>query len=219
LKLKPGVDPEPLLVTLRRGVTVRGRLFGVDGKPVSQARMLSRLNITPWEHMVGGQTDVFDGRFELRGCDPQATYRVIFFDAIHQQGAVAEIAGKQAGGEPVIVRLAPCGRAKARLVSHDGQPLRNKRVKMDLIVTPGGANFQTKELLADALWISNLDWVHYRDGPRTDAEGCLSLPALIPGAVYRFDSPGRLDAVTKGYSVEAGKTVDWGTLTNLAVFD
>jgi RNA polymerase sigma factor (sigma-70 family) len=216
VKLKRDAEPEPLTVTLRRGVTVRGRLLGADGKPVTRARMLSRLNVSTWEHMMQSTpVEVYGGRFELRGCDPKASYRVIFYDAAGEQGAVAEIAGKAADGEPVTVRLAPCGTAKARLLS-GGRPLKNKRVKIDLIVTPGGAGFDGKAgPLADAAWVSNFDWAHYGRGPQTDDEGRLALPALIPGATYRVS----VGSGFKDYVAEAGKTVDWGDIDGAIVFE
>jgi hypothetical protein len=213
LKIEPEVQPEPLKVSLRRGVTVVGRLVGADGKPVAQARMLSRQNVSLWDHMVGGPTRVFDGRFELHGCDPEATYRVIFFDAKNQQGAVVEIPGKKSGGEPLTVRLAPCGTAKARLIGPGGEPLRNRWVKLELIVTPGGNEVDPKQMHADAANVSNLDWLHYGLGPRSDGQGLLTLPALIPGAAYRFT------ASAKEFTIEPGKTVDWGDIRDAFVIE
>jgi RNA polymerase sigma factor (sigma-70 family) len=214
VKLKRGSGSEPLKVTLRRGVTVRGRLLAAEGKPVARAVMLSRLNVSLWEHMMEHvPADVHDGRFELRGCDPRATYRVIFFDPAHEQGAVVEVAGKQAEGPPVTVRLAPCGTAKARLVS-GGRPARNKRVKIDLIVTPGSSGFSGEGPLADAAWISNFDWPRYGGGPRSDAEGRLTLPALVPGGTYRID----VQSKVKDFVIEAGKTVDLGDIDGATLF-
>src|SRR5262249_31115361 len=46
LDLKPGDDVHDVAVTFRRGARVSGRLIGPDGKPVAQALMISRLNIT-----------------------------------------------------------------------------------------------------------------------------------------------------------------------------
>jgi RNA polymerase sigma factor (sigma-70 family) len=215
LKLKRDAAPEPVTVTLRRGVTVRGRLLGADGKPADRALMLSRLNVSTWEHMMqSGPVEVRGGRFELRGGDPKATYRVIFYDPAREQGAVAEIAGKEADGEPVTVRLAVCGKAKARLLS-GGQPVKHKRVKIDLIVTPGGSGFSGKGPLADAAWVSNFDWAHYGHGPQTDGEGRLMLPVLIPGATYRI----QVGSGFKDHVAEASKTADWGDIDGAIVFE
>src|SRR5262249_20205673 len=189
-KLKRGTEPESLKVTLRRGLTVRGRLLAADGKPAARAMMLSRLNVSSWDHMMQSTpVEVRGGRFELHGCDPRETYRVIFFDPAHEQGAGGDIAGGQADGEPVTVRLALCGTAKARLL-RDGKPLGDRRVKIELIVTPGGTGFDGKGgLLADAAWISNFDWPRYGGGPRTDREGRLTVPAPLPGATDRLNLP------------------------------
>src|SRR5262249_23483566 len=99
-------------------------------------------------------------------------------------------------------------------LTHDGRPQRKGRVKIDLIVTPGGSGFDGKSPVADAVWISNLDWQRYGHGPRTDNEGRLTLPALIPGAKYRFF----LGSDGKDYTAEPGRTVDWGDIGGAAVF-
>jgi RNA polymerase sigma factor (sigma-70 family) len=208
LKFQKGTEPEPLRVALRRGVTVRGRVLGADSKPVARARMLSRQNISLYDHMIEGRTEIYDGHFELHGCDPGATYRVIFYDGANQQGAVAEIAAKQADGEPITVRLAPCSSATARVIN-GGQPIPHSRVKLELVVTPGASGFDGRHIKADTVWISNLDWTRYGQGPRTDGQGRLNLTALIPGATYRFE----LGHEAKDCTVEAGKTVDWGDIT------
>src|SRR5262249_4354022 len=72
--------PDPVRIALSRGKTIHGRLIDAAGKPVRRAFMVSRLNVMAWDHVVGGCSTVYDGHFELRGCDPKASYRVIFFD-------------------------------------------------------------------------------------------------------------------------------------------
>src|SRR5262249_2562037 len=126
--VRKDVPLEPVRVTLRRGVTIRGRLLDADGKPVARAGMFSRLKLDPWDPGVRAPAKVADGRSQLGGCDPLATYRVAFLDASRGQGATVEIAGKQAGDEPVTVRLAPCGTATARLVSGAGELFRKRQV-------------------------------------------------------------------------------------------
>jgi hypothetical protein len=65
------------------------------------------------------------GAFDLPGCDPDRAVPVYFLDVENQLGAVVELSGKQAG-EPVTVRLAPCGTATVRFVDGDGRPLANQ---------------------------------------------------------------------------------------------
>jgi hypothetical protein len=61
-------------------------------------------------------------RFSLQGCDPAGSDTVFFLDSEHEWTTKAIISGAQAGDAPVIVRLVPCGSAKARLVTR-GKPI------------------------------------------------------------------------------------------------
>src|SRR6202022_81320 len=117
LDLKSAAKPPGLTVKLRRGVTIKGRLVGPDGKPVAEAEMLCR---------VIARSNTFravvrNGRFELHGCDPQETYPVLFLDARHRLGAAVKLSAKHAAGDPVTVRLTPCGSARLRFVDAQGQ--------------------------------------------------------------------------------------------------
>jgi hypothetical protein len=197
--LKPRAEAVELKPRLRRGVTVRGRLVGPGGEGVARADMLFRpfsdLTGTYVSHMP---TPVTDGRFELRGCDPDKVHTVYFLDSSDRWGARAEIAGKQTGDEPVTVRLAECGLARVhfrdleRLLKHNASPT--------LVLRPGCgrrdyAAFQKGEVAEEA--------VRFLDRGRFDREDkTIAVFALIPGVTYR------LPGVTKEIKVEAGKTVD-----------
>jgi hypothetical protein len=65
-----------------------------------------------------------DGAFELHGLDQDRPTRVSFLEADRQWGTTLELSGKQAG-EDIIVRLEPCGQAKARFIRPDGKPVAN----------------------------------------------------------------------------------------------
>jgi hypothetical protein len=214
LQLKADAAPEPLQVTLRRGVTVQGRLVDPDGKPVARAWMMSRLQVSDWEHIVRMPAQVRDGRFELRGCDPEATYRALFYDAARDQGAVAEIAGKQTSGEPGTVRLAPCGSATLRLVSRDGQPLRKRATSFNLVVTPGDDGFAGKGPMADMLWNAYAYPEKYQRGARTDDRGCLQITGVIPGVTYRFNVQGGF----RDFTAKSGEAADWGDLVDPVLY-
>jgi RNA polymerase sigma factor (sigma-70 family) len=208
--IKRDSQPDPVRVTLRRGKTIHGRLIDAAGKPVGRALMVSRLNVMAWDHVAGGRSTVYDGHFELRGCDPKASYRVIFFDPSNQQGAVTEIASTS---ETVTVQLAPCGTAKARFVSGDHDPVPHRRTEIDIVVNPG-SNEREMVLDADVVPASGLDWQNYGVPPRSDDKGCLTLPALIPGATYRL---GRGPSFIFRSDAK-GKTQDWGKVRNAIFF-
>jgi protocatechuate 3,4-dioxygenase beta subunit len=213
LELATDATPDAIIVKLRRGVTVKGRLLDADGKPVARAVMASRLIVSEWEHIVRFSAKVFDGKFALRGCDPKQTYRVFFLSDDKQQGAVADIAGDRAD-EPVTVRLAPCGTATARLMARDGKPYAKRRLVCDVVITPGPSGMQAKEMHADLLGVVYLSSVHQPDYPGSDAEGCFTMRALIPGATYRF----YLQNGFKDCTAEAGKSLDWGDIADPVLF-
>jgi RNA polymerase sigma factor (sigma-70 family) len=209
-------EPKELAVTLRRGVTVRGKLLGPDGKPIAQALMMHRLHVgvaLVWRL----PERVRDGVFEVHGLDPEGSVRVYFLDAENQWGATVELSGKQAG-ETVTVKLAPCGQATARYVDGKGRPLAGWRIPPDIIITPGhsretpGRRDQEGELLADKGSVMTLDR-HTYDRIESDAQGHITFPALIPGATYqvnRFD--GEFPAPHKEFTAESGKAVDLGDI-------
>jgi RNA polymerase sigma factor (sigma-70 family) len=205
LDLKPKAEPVAVTIALRRGVTVTGRLAGPDGKPVAEARLLCRLPVASLGYSQLTPAVVCDGRFELPGCDPGKTYPVYFLDAANRHGAVVAVSGKQAGRAPVQVRLAPCGVAVVRFVDAGGKPVPNFRLgyyAVQLLVRPGAAEGKGMggQGEAETISVDLLDPLHYRREMSADAEGRLTLPALIPGATYRI---GRATEFTAA----AGKTV------------
>jgi hypothetical protein len=215
LDLKPGSPVHEVMVTLRPAVTVKGQLLGSDGKPPEEALMISRLRTTPLSlQWRGNPVPVRDGRFELHGCDPDKSYPVFFLDPQHQWGAAVELAGKAASGEPVTVRLAPCGSATVRFVDAAGKPVKNHRPPLQMIVTPGPDMFdpearKTGALLGDMDFVANIDRLNHWQEPPTDAQGRITWRALIPGAPYRIlQSNGK----GKTFTVESGKTADLGDI-------
>jgi RNA polymerase sigma factor (sigma-70 family) len=212
LDLQPGAAPHEAAVTLRRGATVRGRVVGPDGKPVAEGLMVSRLHIDPLAGYWRGRPEaVRDGRFELHGLDPDGTYPVYFLDARNKLGATVELSGKQAGQE-VSVRLAPCGSAATRLVDAGGKPLAGRQVALEIVVTPGPHYIDRKsylagELSADADVVANVDRLNHWNVPRTDADGRVTFPALIPGATYRIiDYSNQENPLKQEFRVEAGES-------------
>jgi hypothetical protein len=202
-------------VTLRRGVTVRGRVLGPDGKPVHSALMICRLHVTTFSPFWRFPVEVRDGRFELPGLDPEKSYPVHFLDPKTRCGATVTLSGKQAS-EAVTVRLGPCGQAKARIVGTDGKPLANHRPTLEIVVTPGALRYDVEasrkgELVADSDFLANIDRHNYWKGPQTDAEGRVTFPALVPGVTYRLLTVrGGKNVLGREFTVTAGKTLNLG---------
>jgi hypothetical protein len=179
---------------------------------VKEALLFCRLNGWPWfidYHPHLSHRYVRGGRFELRGLDPARSYPVYLLDAKNKLGAVATISGKQSGGDPVVVRLAPCGSASLRIVDPQGKPWAKHHPPTELIITPGASTNvvggDRDPVVADSASLVNLDRVNYGE-LRTDAAGRVTLPALIPGATYRLRRwTGDGWVKDRDFTVEAGR--------------
>jgi hypothetical protein len=223
-EFKAGDQPAPVNVSLRPGVTLKGRIEGPDGQTVTEVFVLTTLRIEPgspyWRNP--NPIPVRDGRFELHGLAPEATTRVSILDADQKWGASVDLSGKQAG-EDLNIRLQPCGQATARFVGPDGKPVAKLRPHFEFVATPGPSRYSRKkqdeaELTADTESMGNLDRKHYWNGPLTDALGRATLPVLIPGAMYRildFSTVGVKDKgaqIRKDFTVKPGETLDLGDI-------
>jgi hypothetical protein len=217
LKLKPQSSPHEVTVKLRRGVTLKGQVVGLDGKPVASAVLASRAYL-PYGITAQGATMRIsrDGRFELPGGDPSGSVPVFILDPKKKQGAAVELSGKQAG-KVATVKLRPCGQAMLRLVDKDGKPVPNMRVHVQLVLTPGGPGVDPINKpgpTADLCHMANLDNEgHGYDKLRSDTRGRLTLPTLIPGATFMLIGTRPNEGIfnlDKEFKAEAGKTLDLG---------
>jgi protocatechuate 3,4-dioxygenase beta subunit len=230
LDLKPDAEGAEVKATVRRGVTLTGRVLGPDGKPVGRFRVLCRSYI-PTGFQWWQRANVLEGaggRFELPGCDPEKEFDLWFFDPKNGLGSAARLSGKQAGGDPVTVRLGRCGSAVVRYVGPDGAPLASPPTPLQIVVTPGAAvlvhqvgfdDDDQKDLEADWVNVEALG-AGGHEGLRADDKGRVTFPALIPGATYRLLMPGgdaervRTKGMpTKDFTVRPGETVTLPDIT------
>jgi len=223
--VKAGESVHELTATLRPGKTLRGRLAGPAGEPVQDAVVLTRQQLDPinltWQPYNFIQTRA--GRFELPGFDPEKAAPVYFLDADHEWGAVVELSGNQASEEH-RVQLRPCGQAKMRFVGPDGKPVAKLPVWpfVQLLMTPGPSSSGRcdlgQSLNSDAAYLVNVDFKHHPTDRVTDADGRITLTALIPGAPYRIGDNSTFNLQGKGYqlrrdfTVQPGETVDLGDI-------
>jgi RNA polymerase sigma factor (sigma-70 family) len=224
-------------ITLRRGVTVKGRLVGPDDTPAASAVLFvshHRQRFDNTMHPVLAR----NGRFEVRGLDPEKTYRLLFlehprlpnslitpeslqgFPQLYMKellgpqnklGLSVEVSPKKVK-EELTVKLAPCGKAKVRFVDGAGKPLAKYVPWLQLVVTPGPRIYQAledKTLAAEVVTLTGRYGGQLSAHP-TDAQGFVTLEGLIPGATYRLKKTDQEpnNEVIKEFSVEAGKTLE-----------
>jgi RNA polymerase sigma factor (sigma-70 family) len=218
LNSKPGDGPQELTIKLRRGVTVSGQLLRPDGKPVAKAQLLCQ-SYLPYGTYLNNVRPLLvgKGKFELPGYDPDHPLPVYFLDAENQLGAMVKFSGKDVDGK-AVVKLQPCGSATARFLDAKGKPLANLDTHLDLALNDGISFFDSlnsDKVITDVAFLSSLDPKRYED-LRTDAEGRVTWPTLIPGAriMLIVKTPqGRYVDVRKDFTVEAGKTLDLKDIT------
>ncbi len=229
LDLKPSIGSQEVNVVLRRGATVKGRVLGPDGQPVRDAWIFSRIILDPrregprsWS--AGHHGRVHNGRFEIHGLEPDQEIPVYFLDPNRKLGGVVNLSGKSAAGGPVTVRLEPCGAARARVVDPGGKPVAGRLINLIVVMVvtlgPSGspANDNSGILPADAGNLTGVDPVNYPNELSPDADGRITLPALIPGATYRvLDYTAAIRGQTgpevrKEFTVKPGETVDLGDI-------
>jgi hypothetical protein len=180
------------------------------------------------------------GKFEVPGCDPEKTYQLMFLEyprlppmlmmaeSLHtfgqlwlaelvngkdRRGASVKVLAKKVAGEPLVVRLAPCGSAKLRFTDADGKPKKDFIPWLQLVVTPGSPlwkSIEDKTLAAEVVTLAGPYGDQPPGQPKTDAKGYVTYHGLIPGATYRLriHGAGLRNGVLKDFKVEAGKTAE-----------
>ena len=235
LDLKEDEKPKEMSFTLRRGVTLSGKLLDPDGKPVQTAVMFVSSFRPAWEKEVSPIT-VHDGHWELRGCDPERTYHLLFLacpDKFGQAadieevgsnlrlllpallgpknnlGAVADIPAKKTGGEPVEVRLKPTGSARLHVLDATGRPIPGFHPGLELVITPGPTFPEALEkgvMAGESVYLAGMFGEGIPSAP-SDPPGAITLEGLIPGATYRLRQF-RQAKVYKEFTPEPGKKID-----------
>jgi RNA polymerase sigma factor (sigma-70 family) len=216
LDLKPDVVTHRVEATLRRGVTLKGRVLGPDGRAVARGQLFCRTYVATGYTLNPVWSLPFrDGRFELPGWDPADPAPVYFLSPELGLGGVLRPGRGDAGKEPTV-RLQKCGGARARFVDKQGKPLANQRVVVDVPLTPGlsvfdrGGPFKLKGVAADVAHLANFDPENFNN-LRTDAEGRVTLRNLIPGArhwIVVSRPGGGMIRVPLDLIPEAGKTLE-----------
>ena len=223
-EVKAEDEPLELTAVLQPGRTIKGRVVGPNDEMVEHAMIISTLHIEHFHLVWRGDLALHarDGLFELRGLDPEKPIRVSFLDADHEWGTTVEVSAKQAG-EDVVVRLQPCGQARARIVGPDSKPLAKVFPLFEILGTPGPHERDRRKeaqsmLSADAAYLPNVDRQHYWKAPVSDAEGRITLPDLVPGALYRISDSSTMNdrekgvQVRKDFTVQPGETLDLGDI-------
>jgi RNA polymerase sigma factor (sigma-70 family) len=226
---KPEDPDHEISLTLEACRPIKGRMDGPDGKPLTGTWIISGLHFADsrfphsqhWNPSYHGVTH--NGQFELNGLAPDAEVSVSFLQPKLKLGATLRVSGKPGVGEPIVVRLARCGTATARLVGPDGRPLGNftPQAAIMMVVMPGELSPMkaTKEgkFMLTAGVLTAIDPVNYAADPASDGDGRIVFPALIPGTTYHLVDRSTVGAppgmqLRKEFRVKSGEIVDLGDI-------
>jgi protocatechuate 3,4-dioxygenase beta subunit len=221
--VKQGDSPHEINAALKPGKTVKGRIVGPQGQTVDIVDIVALLHLSYADvnsRLGGFMIHTRDGRFELHGLDSESPTRVSFLDADHQWGTTVELSGKQAGDD-LTIQLELCGQAKARLIQADGKPVDHSFLPtFELLASPGRpdrdqAQARQSMFVADAVHVPSFDRRPYWQNLRSDANGRITLPNLVPGATYRItdnSNPKKAGQIRKDFAIKPGETLELGDI-------
>jgi RNA polymerase sigma factor (sigma-70 family) len=195
LDLEEGSGPKTLAVELRRGVTVKGKIVGPDGRPPATAVIVCPTYFPTEDYQVPGRPlPATGGRFELPGLDPDRAVPVLFSDYTGRLGARVEMKGS---GE-ATVRLVPCRSAVVRFVEADGKPALGVKVALDVLVRSHPAAVDQQNMVVHGWTTPSATLAGQRFAEPGKRPGEVRFRGLIPGATYLIQADEGLGMVVKG---------------------
>lgn len=191
--------------TLCHSESVIGRIDGHDTQ--SGTFFLCSGRVSPVRGYASLPLAVKTDQFTVPGCREGQITRVYILDAGGRIGGVADVTPSLA---TPVVRLAECGLLRFRVVGSDGHVRAAQDVSVALLVDRDRCITEPilAEPVADPQPVEWFDPVDYPTRPKTNAEGVVELPVLIPGARCAVSVGSGANKVVVGrFLIEAGKTI------------
>lgn len=205
MKINPAYKAKSasVIVKMQVGVQVELVVQRPDGQPVSDALLLDP-HFTQNRNKYDASSTyrsipVRNGAVTVRGIDRSAPKEVYVLDVKNQLGAVVSLTKEDCETGRRMVKLQPCGSARAQLVDEQGVPMAERVIygnglHLDvLLLARGPGNNAVDNWNDDISGYPLMRFVNWRmtglDKPRhrslmTDGDGFVTFPTLIPGADY-----------------------------------
>jgi hypothetical protein len=151
------------------------------------------------------------GVFQMRGCDPDRTYRVFFMQPELHLGAAVDL---KHGAGPAEVRLEPTAAVRGKVVGRGDSPDPRAQVRARLLTTKEEGKLEPFD------WFSTSDRIiHYSDlthgawdAGKPDAEGRFRLENLIPGTQLYIEAGAGPLVARRPVILGPGEVKEIGTL-------
>jgi protocatechuate 3,4-dioxygenase beta subunit len=209
---QPGTGVMTLGLTLRSGVTVKGKVLAADGKPLSDYCIFGATWIMSWSRNQGET-------FAVEGYEPTEHRRLMFYHPGRNLVGLYDLTGEP----PAVleIKLHPGATIAGRVVDAGGRPLENLEIYDAPLQTMSPDNrapdWRADETSRGVLLNKNLQEQMQGERFVTDKQGRFKLRGIIPGLKYSgvILSTGRPwghSPVFTDVTAKEGETKDLGDL-------
>jgi hypothetical protein len=189
-----GVRGFEVQIPIQRGVTVEGHVVAADGSVPQTLKMTYHGDFQKFTDAIHNVSvwPLYNRHLRIRGVPQDGELLVFLLDPVGREGKVLHVHGSDAD-KPLHVTLEKCGTVTYRFVDSKGKPVPgyNGDTLLSLLFLP--EDFMTGSMSTDQVlnqegsYQRYFDYLNCRD-LMSDENGCLSVPALIPGAIYRLNT-------------------------------
>ncbi len=198
----------PITITLTPGLSIHARLL--SPAPDSTAGLVLALGrVLPVRGYAAIPLTIRTGTFTVPGARANTLTRLYILDPVACVGATIDATS----AEPLTVALAPCDGLRLRLLGPDHEPLPQVRVNLYLLMERDPTvelNYPQECLENEHFDPQPVEWfdaINYPTRPKTNADGIVGRPALIPGARYSLTIGSAAHRIALGpFTIVSGKT-------------
>jgi beta-lactamase regulating signal transducer with metallopeptidase domain/5-hydroxyisourate hydrolase-like protein (transthyretin family) len=176
---QPGAGVMTLGLTLRSGVTVKGKVLAADGKPLSDYCILGETRFMSWSRNQGET-------FAVEGYEPTEHRRLMFYHPGRNLVGLYDLTGEPPA--ELEIKLHPGATIAGRIVDAGGRPLENmsiadsplQTISPDTISPDNRAEERQRGVLLSKYLQEQIQGQRFA----TDKQGRFKLRGIIPGLRY-----------------------------------
>jgi hypothetical protein len=210
--------PKPVEIRVRKGVSLEARIIGPDGRLVPDVTVMYAGIDAALIDIWNQGRDIADGLLQIRGADPEKTYRVFMVKPEDRLGAVAELKYDPKHPGPIEVKLRPTAAVRGRIATPMGTPAADAHVMPLLVIgalprEPSRQDLFNQDMIqfyTNVLGQRNFYFLSRDVG----SKGEFAFEAMIPGAgFYISASAAGREAYVSVLGLKPGELRDLGTIT------